>query len=78
MDRDARLRSTFAEGFSVRANAYSDGSYYLTRKVNEPMTCPCGASLKCIRRHPKNPAFDEYRCDDCGRTFYRYQINKLW
>jgi hypothetical protein len=42
------------------------------------MTCPCGASLKCIQRHPKNPALDEYRCDVCGRTFYRYQINKHW
>jgi predicted SprT family Zn-dependent metalloprotease len=42
------------------------------------MTCPCGASLKCIRRHPDNPARDEYRCDVCGRTFYRYQINEDW
>jgi predicted SprT family Zn-dependent metalloprotease len=42
------------------------------------MTCPCGESLKCIRRHPEKPARDEYRCDVCGRTFYRYQINEDW
>jgi hypothetical protein len=59
------------------ARACPHGSYS-QRERHDPMTCPCGESLKCIRRHAEKPARDEYQCDVCGRIFYRYQINERW
>jgi len=40
------------------------------------MRCPCGASAKCLRRHWSDLERDEFKCESCSKTFYRYEIPK--